>query len=447
MKIIKRENIEKEIINLKELNDDEIINKSPEMKDIENKSLKELLLQYFDSEQINLSKIIYKFEKYGHYKDFKNIYLLLKNLLGNFINMSYGIDEFLEKIQNEEAKTELKNYIILSKKKQCIKEYKSKISNLSKIKSYLNETNSKKYQIIKKIKIDNENQDEDIYIEDVLLCDDIIVLLISEKGLKLYDLKSGELIQFLQFNIEKKILKLKSGEIMGKIKYKNYSIFINPKTLLTKKKFFSLSERSHLVTETSDEKIIMISDEVEIYSKINEIYILTYIISHLFVYDVYQINPNSIIVKFDNDKVCLYSLNDYKIIKYFNHQREDFQALDENRLISYYNINNNNGSPIGSKIDILNSKTYEIMHGFETKDGYLKHINELRMLKNGKILIGKYGGLSELTLINNEVMIENNLFKFNNFDEVKYINQIDDETICFLISENNTQFIYIFKYQ
>ena len=54
---------------------------------------------------------------------------------------------------------------------------------------------------------------------------------------------------------------------MGKIKYKNYSIFINPKTLLTKKKFFSLSERSHLVTETSDEKIIMISDEVEIYSK------------------------------------------------------------------------------------------------------------------------------------------------------------------------------------
>ena len=122
-------------------------------------------------------------------------------------------------------------------------------------------------------------------------------ILQTNENILLYDYKTYQLIAKIFLQLSSKIFLLKQGELIGKNNQDNFAFIINPVSCKIKKYYFFNSKNYKLALETSNKKIIMISDidykdKILIYSKINQIYILVKIIDRN-ISKIYQFQPNS----------------------------------------------------------------------------------------------------------------------------------------------------------
>ena len=248
IKIIENKIIEKEMIisddsknnDFEIKNNGELPSDNGPLKDIETKSLEELLKETYVDNKIDIKKLLENFLINKYDEKYTNINDLFKKIISDNTNLILSIEEFLEKISsNDKYKNEFKDYLLLIKKEDYLKEHKKKPES---------------YKIIKNIKLDDINN-----IYSFIVINDIIAVLVDD-NLRFYNSKTLELIQNLKFNFGNKIIKLKQGNIIGKIADNNYAIFINPSNLTNKKKYFSNFNGKTLGTETYDEKIILIGN-------------------------------------------------------------------------------------------------------------------------------------------------------------------------------------------
>ena len=154
--ILNREDIERIF---KNVNEGEIINNNELIKELENKSLEELLKEIYTDNLIDIKEILNIFEVNDYKKIFKNTYYFLKELLENNINLSLSIEDLLEKFSsNEIFKNEFKDFLLIYKKKKYLKQYKSQSSYLPELFEFLNNKKCNMYSITKQIPLDNEKK-------------------------------------------------------------------------------------------------------------------------------------------------------------------------------------------------------------------------------------------------------------------------------------------------
>ena len=147
------------------------------------------------------------------------------------------------------------------------------------------------------------------------------------------------------------------------------------------------------------------SENILIYSKFETIYIFIKIIKRKFD-NIYEMIPHFLYAFYEGE-IFVYSNENYRLVKYKNNKNSQslhhkYCKIDNNRFIqnSCHVIG---GRIYGSFIEILNSKN---LINIST----LLFSNELfgiiKSLKNGNILIGKTGEISELKIFGKNRIIK-----------------------------------------
>ena len=139
-------------------------------------------------------------------------------------------------------------------KLKLLKEKKENISNLKETINIFNESkiNKKEGKIKKRIKIKHD-------VISILTSKNKFIIQTRENIL-LYDYKTYQLIARILLRLYNNIFILKKGNITGKNKMDNFSFIINPVNCKIKRYYFFNSINYELALETSNEKIIMITD-------------------------------------------------------------------------------------------------------------------------------------------------------------------------------------------
>ena len=238
-------------------------------------------------------------------------------------------------------------------------------------------SNPKSYTIVKNNKIDDI-----IKIYNIIIINNIIAVLV-EDGLRFYNLVTLELVLNLNLKFGNNIIKLKDGNIIGKVVDDNYALIINPSNLNYKKKYFCNSNSRALGTETQDEKIMLVGTyELYIYSKFNDIYVLTKIINILNTSTIYKFQTNSIIIQTSKDQLYEYSVNDFNLLKYKNYEPGELYYLKENEIISHHQ-NKKNLISTDTKLSLINSETFEEKITYKID----KIITSIKILNKEELLI------------------------------------------------------------
>ena len=418
--IMNREDLELILneINNKDNKDNEDININDEiLKELENKSLKELLKEIYGNNLIDIKELINIFNERKYNKIFYNTFKIFQSLEKENI-LTISQEELITKISLDEIIiNEFKDYLLLTKYKKYMKKYNS---NKSLIPSLLNFLNNKKYDsftISKKIELQQEKK-----IKNIIMINDIIAVL-DEDNIKIYSYKFAELTQTLENKFDNMILNNKKTEIIAKLDLSNYAIFIDCSTLNEKKYFFANSNGKKLGIQTSDEKIIMSgSYEIYLYSKYKDIYILEKIINFENPLNIYQFDTNSIVIIAgkQTNNLYQYSTNGYNLIKYKTNFNGELVKINNNIIISYTSDHFNN-----SFINLLHSKTFKVLFCFKIKG----KINSIKYIEDNTILIGTDIQLYSFHISSNNIVILDKIFEGSDYSYIDYINYIDEDTI------------------
>ena len=374
--IINKSDLES-ILNEINTTDNEGININEEkLKELENKSLEQLLKEIYDNNLINTKSLIDCFISKNYNKIFTNVFTILQSLEKEQI-LNISQQELISKLSlNEITINEFKDYLLLTKYKQYMKKYNSNKSVIPSLLNLLNNNRWDSFSITKHLELEKEKK-----IKKILMINDTIFVL-DDENIKIYSYKYSELIQTLESRFDNMILNNKKKEIIAKLDLSDFVIFFDANTLLDKKYFFSNSNGKKLNLETSDNKIIMSgSNEIYIYSKYKDIYVLEKIMNVENPSNIYQFDINSIIIISGKNanELYQYSIKDYNLIQYKTNINKDLVKINDDIIISYRSDIFNN-----SYFNLLNSKTLKTEFSFKI----IGEITTIKSIENNFIMIG-----------------------------------------------------------
>ena len=412
------ESILNEIINT---TDNEGININEEkLKELENKSLEQLLKEIYDNNLIDIKSLIDSFISKNYNKIFTNVFTILQSLEKEKI-LNISQQELISKLSlNDITINEFKDYLLLTKYKQYMKKYNSNKSVLPSLLNLLNNNRWDSFSITKHLELEKEKK-----IKKILMINDTIFVL-DDENIKIYSYKYSELIQTLESRFDNMILNNKKNEIIAKLDLSDFVIFFDANTLLDKKYFFANSNGKKLNLETSDNKIIMSgSNEIYIYSKYKDIYVLEKIMNMENHSNIYQFDINSIIIISGKNanELYQYPIKDYNLIKFKTNINKDLVKINDDIIISYRRDLFNN-----SYSNILNSKTLKTEFSFKI----IGETTTIKSIENNFIMIGTNEKLYVFRLMKNNIIILDKLFELNNnYSHIDYINYINEDALIF----------------
>ena len=418
--IINKSDLES-ILNEINTTDNEGININEEkLKELENKSLEQLLKEIYDNNLIDIKSLIDSFISKNYNKIFANVFTILQSLEKEKI-LNISQQELISKLSlNEITINEFKDYLLLTKYKQYMKKYNSNKSVIPSLLNLLNNNRWDSFSITKHLELEKEKK-----IKKILMINDTIFVL-DDENIKIYSYKYSELTQTLESRFDNMILNNKKNEIIAKLDLSDFAIFFDANTLLDKKYFFANSNGKKLNLETSDNKIIMSgSNEIYIYSKYKDIYVLEKIMNMENHSNIYQFDINSIIIISGKNanELYQYSINDYNLIKYKTNINKDLVKINDDIIISYRSDIFNN-----SYFNLLNSKTLKTEFSFK----FIGEITTIKSIKNNFIMIGTNEKLYVFRLMKNNIIILDKLFEVdNNYSHIDYIKYINEDALIF----------------
>ena len=239
------------------------------------RNIEDMIKEIYINNEIDIKELKIEFEEKKYNEKYINIYKLILNILGQDdenSNVKLNIDGLLEIFSlDENIRKEFQDYLISKLKDQYLKEnlikeakekhklklLKEKNENISNLKEAINifnesKLNKKEGKIKKRIKIKHD-------VISILTSKNKFIIQTRENIL-LYDYKTYQLIARILLRLYNNIFILKKGNITGKNKMDNFSFIINPVNCKIKRYYFFNSINYELALETSNEKIIMITD-------------------------------------------------------------------------------------------------------------------------------------------------------------------------------------------
>ena len=401
------------------------------LKELENKSLEQLLKEIYDNNSIDIKSLINIFITKHYNNIFHNTFKILQSFeKENILQISQ--EELIAKISSDEIiMNEFKDFLLLTKYAQYMKKYNAKNSLIPSLLSSLNDKKWDSFSITKTLELEEEKK-----IKKILMINDIIAIL-DENSIKIYSYKHSELIQTLESRFDNMILNYKKDKMIAKLDLNNSAIFIDVSSLKNKLYFFANSNGKKLNIETSNNKVIMSgSNDIYIYSKYKDIYVLEKIMNFETPSNIYQFDINSITIMAGNQVKDLYqySINDYSLIKYKANINENLVKINNDIIISYKSDSFNN-----SFLYLLNSKTFKTVFSFKI----IGEIRNIKSFENNKIMIGTNEKLYIFLLMNNNIIILDKLFEGNNYSYIDFINHINEDEL--LLSSYLFQKIYYFQ--
>ena len=209
--IINKSDLES-ILNEINTTDNEGININEEkLKELENKSLEQLLKEIYDNNLINTKSLIDSFISKNYNKIFANVFTILQSLEKEKI-LNISQQELITKISlNDITINEFKDYLLLTKYKQYMKKYNSNKSVIPSLLNLLNNNRWDSFSITKHLELEKEKK-----IKKILMINDTIFVL-DDENIKIYSYKYSELIQTLESRFDNMILNNKKNEIIAKL--------------------------------------------------------------------------------------------------------------------------------------------------------------------------------------------------------------------------------------
>ena len=196
---------------LNEINtiDNEGININEEkLKELENKSLEQLLKEIYDNNLIDTKSLIDSFISKNYNKIFANVFTILQSLEKEKI-LNISQQELISKISlNDITINEFKDYLLLTKYKQYMKKYNSNKSVLPSLLILLNNNRWDSFSITKQLELEKEKK-----IKKILMINDTIFVL-DDENIKIYSYKYSELIQTLESRFDNMILNNKKKKLL-----------------------------------------------------------------------------------------------------------------------------------------------------------------------------------------------------------------------------------------
>ena len=198
---------------LNEINtiDNEGININEEkLKELENKSLEQLLKEIYDNILIDIKSLIDSFISKDYNKIFTNVFTILQSLEKEKI-LNISQQELISKLSlNEITINEFKDYLLLTKYKQYMKKYNSNKSVIPSLLNLLNNNRWDSFSITKQLELEKEKK-----IKKILMINDTIFVL-DDENIKIYSYKYSELIQTLESRFDNTILNNKKKKLLLK---------------------------------------------------------------------------------------------------------------------------------------------------------------------------------------------------------------------------------------
>ena len=206
--IINKSDLES-ILNEINTTDNEGININEEkLKELENKSLEQLLKEIYDNILIDTKSLIDSFISKNYNKIFTNVFTILQSLEKEKI-LNISQQELISKISlNEITINEFKDYLLLTKYKQYMKKYNSNKSVLPSLLNLLNNNRWDSFSITKHLELEKEKK-----IKKILMINDTIFVL-DDENIKIYSYKYSELTQTLESRFDNMILNNKKKKLL-----------------------------------------------------------------------------------------------------------------------------------------------------------------------------------------------------------------------------------------
>ena len=196
---------------LNEINtiDNEGININEEkLKELENKSLEQLLKEIYDNILIDIKSLIDSFISKNYNKIFANVFTILQSLEKEKI-LNISQQELISKLSlNDITINEFKEYLLLTKYKQYMKKYNSNKSVIPSLLNLLNNNRWDSFSITKHLELEKEKK-----IKKILMINDTIFVL-DDENIKIYSYKYSELIQTLESRFDNMILNNKKKKLL-----------------------------------------------------------------------------------------------------------------------------------------------------------------------------------------------------------------------------------------
>ena len=205
--IINKSDLES-ILNEINTTDNEGININEEkLKELENKSLEQLLKEIYDNNLIDIKSLIDSFISKDYNKIFTNVFTILQSLEKEKI-LNISQQELISKLSlNEITINEFKDYLLLTKYKQYMKKYNSNKSVIPSLLNLLNNNRWDSFSITKHLELEKEKK-----IKKILMINDTIFVL-DDENIKIYSYKYSELIQTLESRFDNMILNNKKMKL------------------------------------------------------------------------------------------------------------------------------------------------------------------------------------------------------------------------------------------
>ena len=218
--IINKNDLES-ILNEINTTDNEGININEEkLKELENKSLEQLLKEIYDNNLIDIKSLIDSFISKDYNKIFTNVFTIFQSLEKEKI-LNISQQELISKLSlNEITINEFKDYLLLTKYKQYMKKYNSNKSVIPSLLNLLNNNRWDSFSITKHLELEKEKK-----IKKILMINDTIFVL-DDENIKIYSYKYSELIQTLESRFDNMILNNKKNEIIAKLDLSDFVIFL-----------------------------------------------------------------------------------------------------------------------------------------------------------------------------------------------------------------------------
>ena len=206
--IINKSDLES-ILNEINTTDNEGININEEkLKELENKSLEQLLKEIYDNNLIDTKSLIDSFISKNYNKIFANVFTILQSLEKEKI-MNISQQELISKISlNDITINEFKDYLLLTKYKQYMKKYNSNKSVIPSLLNSLNNNRWDSFSITKHLELEKEKK-----IKKILMINDTIFVL-DDENIKIYSYKYSELTQTLESRFDNMILNNKKKKLL-----------------------------------------------------------------------------------------------------------------------------------------------------------------------------------------------------------------------------------------
>lgn len=353
------------------------------------------------------------------------------------IRMQHMMDDSIEKhsqLPNIEKKTLMEKIKIIQNKENFKKFCKDFLITYADIVLTEDKTIEKKLDIMQeeqyKINLDNNKIDLGCPVETILGLNDRIVVQ-NSNDLCFYDCKTYSLINKMNYHFDSDIKKTKDGYIIGKHNWTNKVIFIDPKKIIAKEKYFIKSDRATITHVCSNDSIIMVDriedtlayEETYIYSKYKDIYVLVRILHERF-FSALDISPNLFMAK-GREGIYVYSVNNFDLcLKFKKSDYKNIINIDEYKLLAY--------KWQKDCIDILDIKSLNIVSSFQTKK-----FLEIKKINNKNIILSRNDGIYELIIKDSNQIFENKLINnrtknigvFGGFGGNKIFFQLEEKEI------------------